>query len=458
MNLLGSTVSVRGSLDEGVRRVRLAFQTLLHAPETRAIDPALIADSEAASTRIVAPVAPGRPRADVFQKAYDFKVADQARKRGFYPYFRALDHSEGAEAIIEGERVTMFGSNNYLGMTTAPEVRQAARDVVDRHGTGGPTAWVLADLYTEFERELAEFLGKEAVLVLSAGYLANVAAISSLLEDGRTVAVIDRNVHASIYEGARLAMAGGTRLVRYKHNNVASLEKALAQVGPDEQGLVITDGTFSAEGELAPLPEIAEAAQKSGARLIVDDAHGLGVVGPNGRGTAAHFGVTDKVDLITGTFSKTLASAGGWIAGDRAIIEYVRRRASAFQYATRLPASCVAAALAALRVLKKEPWRVEQLTQNFTYMRNELRRLGFDIGQTQTAVIPIYIRQDLRTLLVWKELLNVHRVYTNPFISPGVPPNHAMLRTSYMATHTREQLDRGLEAFAAVGKKFGVIT
>jgi 7-keto-8-aminopelargonate synthetase-like enzyme len=219
----------------------------------------------------------------------------------------------------------------------------------------------------------------------------------------------------------------------------------------------MTDGVFSAEGEIAKLDEIVPVVKKHGARLFVDDAHALGVIGPGGRGTAHSFGLQDDVDLMGGTFSKSMASIGGWLVGERKVLEYIQHFAPSFMFAASAAPPNVAAAMAAFDVMQEEPWRMEKLRENFTYMRTELSRMGFELGKTQTAVIPIYIRQDLRTLMMWRDLLEEHGVYTNPFISPGVPPKHAMLRTSYMATHERKHLDRGLEAFEKVGKKYGVI-
>jgi 7-keto-8-aminopelargonate synthetase-like enzyme len=246
-------------------------------------------------------------------------------------------------------------------------------------------------------------------------------------------------------------------MVRYRHNDPASLDQALSELDTAEGALVVTDGVFSAQGEIANLPGIVEVVKKHGARIFVDDAHALGVIGPSGRGTAAHFGIVDQIDLLGGTFSKSLASIGGWLAGDRKVLDYIQHFASSFMFAASAAPPQVAAAMAALEVMQEEPWRMDHLRQNYTYMREELKKLGFDVGNSETAVIPVYVRQDLRTIMMWKELLDVHGIYTNPFISPGVPPKQAMLRTSYMATHTKEHLDRGLEAFRAAGKKFGVI-
>lgn len=397
---------------------------------------------------------------DIFEKCRKFMAADNARKMGIYPFFRPLDLNDGPEAVINGRRVIMLGSNNYLGLTTHPKVREAAKDAIDRFGTSMTGSRLVngsMKLHEEFEAKIAEWMGKESALVFTTGYQVNLATCAALLSNKFSVAVIDRNVHASLYDGARLGQAAGTRLVRYRHNDPESLDKTLEKLEADEGALVITDGVFSAEGEIAKLDEIVTVVKEHGARLLVDDAHALGVIGPGGRGTAHSFGVSDQVDLIGGTFSKSLASIGGWLVGERKVLDYIRHFAPSFMFAAAAAPPSVAAAMAAFEMMQAEPWRMEKLRENFTYMRDELRKMGFELGHTQTAVIPIFIRQDLRTIMMWRDLLEEHGIYTNPFISPGVPPKSAMLRTSYMATHERSHLDRALEAFRVVGKKYGVL-
>jgi len=397
---------------------------------------------------------------DILAKCVQFKAADAARKMGIYPYFRPLDLNDGPEAVIDGKRVTMFGSNNYLGLTTHPKVREAARAAIDRFGTSMTGSRLVngsMKLHEEFENKLAAWFGKESALVFTTGYQVNLATCSALLSNRKTVAVVDRNIHASLYDGVRIGQSSGAKLVRYRHNDAQSLERALQKLEPDDGAFVITDGVFSAEGEIAHLDEIVPVVKKYGARLLVDEAHGLGVVGPEGRGTPYLFGLADQIDLIGGTFSKSLASIGGWLVGERKVLDYIRHFAPSFMFAASAAPPCVAAAMAAFDVMREEGWRIDRLRENFTYMREELLKMGFELGHTQTAVIPIYVRQDLRTLMMWRDLLEEHGVYTNPFISPGVPPKSAMLRTSYMATHERSHLDRGLEAFYKVGKKYGVI-
>lgn len=397
---------------------------------------------------------------DVFDKCMKFKTADRARSMGLYPFFRPLDFNNGPEAQIDGRKVIMLGSNNYLGLTTDARVRDAAKAAIDKYGTSMTGSRLVNGsmrLHNELEEKLAAFHGKEAALVFTTGYQVNIATISALLSNKKSVALIDKDDHASIYDGVRLAQAAGAKMVRYKHNDPEALDKALAELDDSEGALVITDGVFSAQGEIANLPGIVEVTKKHKARIFVDDAHALGVIGPGGRGTAAHFGIADQVDLIGGTFSKSIASIGGWLVGDRKVLDYVQHFASSFLFAASAAPPCVAAAMAALDVMQAEPWRQEKLRENFTYMREELKRLGFELGKTETAVIPIYIREDLRTLMMWKSLLEEHSVYVNPFITPGVPPKQQVLRTSYMATHERKHLDQALEAFEKVGKKFGVI-
>lgn len=397
---------------------------------------------------------------DVFEKAYKFKTADNARKMGIYPFFRPLDFADGPEAQINGKRVVMFGSNNYLGLTTHPKVREAAKQAIDKYGTSMTGSRLVNGsmrLHEEFEEKLAKWFNKESALVFTTGYQVNIATCAALLSNKQTTAFIDRSVHASLYDGVRLGQANGTKLVRYRHNDAESLDKALEKLEADEGAFVMTDGVFSAEGEIAKLDEIVPVVKKHMARLFVDDAHALGVIGPGGMGTAAHFGLVDQVDLMGGTFSKSMASIGGWLVGERKVLDYIRHFAPSFMFAAAAAPPSVAAAMAAFDVMQEEPWRIEKLRENFTYMRDELRKMGFELGHTQTAVIPIYIRQDLRTIMMWRDLLEEHGIYTNPFISPGVPPKSAMLRTSYMATHERHHLDRALEAFQKVGKKYGVI-
>jgi 8-amino-7-oxononanoate synthase len=397
---------------------------------------------------------------DVLNKVYEFEAADDARRAGVYPYFKPFDYNDGPEAVIDGKRVTMFGSNNYLGLTTHPKVREAAVSAIGTFGTsmtGSRFVNGSMKLHGEFEEKIADFYGKESALVFTTGYQVNLAVGSALLRDENCVAVVDRSVHASIYDGVRLGQAAGGRMVRFRHNSAASLDRALSKLKGEQAALVMTDGVFSAEGDIAKLDELIAVTKERRARIFVDDAHALGVIGPGGRGTAHHFGLEQDVDLIGGTFSKSLASVGGYLVGERKVLDYIRHFAPSFMFAASGAPSSIAAAMAAFDVMQEETWRMDELRENYTYMKAELEGMGFDLGATESAVIPIYIRDDSRTLTFWSTLLNDHAVYTNPFVSPGVLPRNSLLRTSYMATHERKHLDRGLEALQSVGKDIGVI-
>ncbi|MCX7683532.1 MAG: pyridoxal phosphate-dependent aminotransferase family protein [Anaerolineae bacterium] len=391
---------------------------------------------------------------DLFDKCRQFTAAKEAKAAGFYPYFIPLSDSEGTEVIVGNHRLIMIGSNNYLGLTTHPRVREAAQEAVRRYGTSCTGSRFLngtLELHLELERRLAEFVGKEAALVFSTGYQTNVGTISALVGKGDFV-ITDKEDHASIVDGCRLSF-GETR--RFRHNDMEHLERVLAGL-PDGVGkLVVVDGVFSMGGDIAPLPELVAICRRHGARLMVDDAHSIGVLG-GGHGTAAHFGLTDQVDLIMGTFSKSFASLGGFIAGDADVIHYIQHHARSLIFSASIPAANVAAALAALEVMQEEPERIVRVNEIGERMRREFRRLGFNVGASQTPIVPIIIGDDMRTFMAWKALYEAG-VYTNPVISPAVPPESALLRTSYMATHTDEQLERVLSTFAQVGRALGLI-
>jgi len=393
---------------------------------------------------------------DLFDKCHNFTIAREAMAAGIYPYFTVLDdNSEGTEVVIRGRKVIMIGSNNYLGLTTDPRVRKAAIDATAQYGTSCTGSRFLngtLELHVEAERRLAKFVGKEAALMFSTGMQTNLGTISALVDRGDVV-IVDKEDHASIYDGCRLAFG---EMKRYNHNDMASLEKVL-QACPDSGGkLVVVDGIFSMGGDIAPLPEMAALCKKYGARLMVDDAHSLGVLGDHGSGTANHFGLTDQVDLIMGTFSKSFASLGGFIAGDDVVMHYVQHHARSFLFSASMPAGNVAAVLAALDIMQNEPERIQKLWHNTEKMRNGFKALGFDTGESTTPVIPIYIGEDMKTIMAWNALFQAG-IYTNTVIPPAVPPNKSLLRTSYMATHTDEQLDRVLGIFEKVGKEIGLI-
>ncbi len=391
---------------------------------------------------------------DLFDKARSFTTAREAQEAGLYPYFLPLEENEGTEAVLEGRRLIMCGSNNYLGLTTHPKVREAAERAVREHGTSCTGSRFLngtLELHLRLEGELADWVSKESALVFSTGMQANLGAISSIVGRG-DVAVLDKADHASIVDGARLSWG---RVERFRHNDMDDLERVLTGIDDRAGVLVIVDGLYSMEGDIARLPDIVRLASETGARVMVDDAHAMGVLG-GGRGTPAHFGLTDEVDLVMGTFSKSFASLGGFIAGDDDVIHYIQHHARSLIFSASIPAANAAAALAALEVMREEPERIDALHHNAEKMRTGLEGLGFDTGTSETPIIPVIIGDDERTLLAWKALLE-SGVYVNAVLSPATPPGRQLLRTSYMATHTDEQLDRVLEAFERVGRDLRLI-
>lgn len=395
---------------------------------------------------------------DIFDKTRTFTRAKEAMAMGFYPYFQPLADSDATTATFKGKEVVMIGSNNYLGLTTHPKVKQASMEAVERFGTSCTGSRFLngtLEFHLELDRRLALFVGKEAALVFSTGYQTNVGTISAIVQRG-DFAILDKDDHASIVDGCFLARGmSQADMRRFNHNDLDSLDSALSRLPDDAGKLVIVDGVYSMAGDIAPLPEIVEICKKYGARIMVDDAHSIGVLA-DGHGTAAHFGLTDEVDLIMGTFSKSLASIGGFIAGDADTIHYIQHHARAFMFSASLPAGNAAAVLAALDIIESEPEYVHRLWNNAEYMRAGLKRLGYDTGTSNTPVIPLIIRDDYRTVLAWHALIE-EGVYTNPVVAPGVPPNSALLRTSYMATHTTEHLDRALKALETVGHNLDLI-
>jgi 8-amino-7-oxononanoate synthase len=391
---------------------------------------------------------------DIFQKCGEFTIAKEAIEAGFYPYFIPLTENEGTEAVYQGHRLIMCGSNNYLGLTTHPKVREAAIQAINRYGTSCTGSRFLngtLELHEQLECELAKWVGKEAALVFSTGMQVNLGTISALVGRGDVV-ILDKDDHASIVDGAKLSW-GDTK--RFRHNDMNDFERVLASI-PDTKGkLVVVDGLFSMGGDIANLPELVKVSKKYGARVMVDDAHAIGVLG-GGKGTAAHFGITDEVDLIMCTFSKSFASLGGFISGDEEVIHYIKHHARSMIFSASIPPANAAASLAALQVMQEEPERIERLNQIATRMREGYQKLGFNTGNSESPIIPIIIGEDMPTFDSWS-LLFKKGVFVNPVISPAVAPGNQLLRTSYMATHTDDQLERVLSIFESVGKEVGLI-
>ena len=391
---------------------------------------------------------------DILQKCSEWTYAKEVMEAGLYPYFIPFTENEGTEVEYQGRRLVMCGSNNYLGLTTHPKVCKAARDAIDRYGTsctGSRFVNGSLDLHEQLERELAEWVGKEAALVFSTGMQVNLGTISALVCKGDTV-ILDKFDHASIVDGAKL---GWGQTKRFRHNDMADLERVLSALPDDHGKLVVVDGLYSMEGDIAFLPEIVPLCKKYKATLMVDDAHSIGVLG-GGRGTAAHFGLTDDVDLIMGTFSKSLASVGGFIAGEEDVIHYIKHFARSFIFSASISPPNAAAAMAALHVMDEEPERIQRVNDIGEKMRKGYKELGFDIGESITPIIPILIGDDMRTAVAWKMLFD-NGVYVNAVVEPGVPPGRQLLRTSYMASHTDEQLDRVLEVFGQLAELMGLV-
>ena len=402
---------------------------------------------------------------DLFEKCRNFTRADETKALGLYPYFHAIEESEGPVVQIEGRKIIMAGSNNYLGLTAHPKVKEAAIKAIQKYGTGCSGSRYLTgtlDLHVELEARLAKFMGKEDCLLYSTGFQTAQGIIPTLVEPGEYV-VSDKDNHACIVAGNLIANGAGAlvdkdaqTVVRYKHNDMKHLEVVLSKLPLDAPKLIVSDGVFSTSGEIVDLPNMVKAAKKYNARILIDDAHAVGVIGKGGRGTASHFGLDKEVDMTMGTFSKTFASLGGFVVGDRSVINYLKHHAPALIFSASPTPASVAAALAALEVLEAEPWRIDKLMRNARKMRQGLKEMGYRIGEHDSAVVPVIIGDTEKVLYMWKMLFEAG-VFVNAFIRPGVPPGLEMLRTSYMATHEDEHLDKLLNVFSEIGKKVGVI-
>ncbi len=377
-----------------------------------------------------------------------FKTVDKLKEANIYPFFRPLQSDQDTEVIIGSKPVLMFGSNSYLGLTNHPEVKEAAKKAIDKYGSGCAGSRFLngtLDLHLELEAALADFVGKEGALVFSTGYQVNLGVISALA--GRNdYLFLDEWNHACIIDGARLSFS---KIYKYAHSDMGHLEKLLSNVPIDAFKLIVTDGVFSMEGDIAKLDEIANLAKKYNATVYVDDAHSLGVLGAGGQGTAAHFNITHKVDLIMGTFSKSLASIGGFIAADKGVIEYLKHHARSLMFSASISPGAAASALAALNVMKSEPERIEKLWQNTNYTLEQFKEAGFDVGPTESPIIPIYVRDNEKTFIMAKMLMD-EGVFVNPVVSPAVSSESSMIRFSLMATHTFEQIDFAVEKLKKV--------
>ena len=395
-------------------------------------------------------------RTDLFSKCRGYRRAKDLQAAGVYPYFIPIEGSEDTEVRIGGKSLIMVGSNNYLGLTHHPKVLEAAEAASRKYGTGCTGSRFLngtLDLHVKLEAELAEFTGHPAALVFSTGYQTNLGIIAGLVGRGDVV-LIDKLDHASIVDGCFLS-EGET--VRFRHNDVADLEQELLHLNGKSGGsMIAVDGVFSMEWDIAPLPALIEVAKKYGARLFVDEAHSLGVIGPTGAGAADHFGVQKDVDIIMGTFSKSFASIGGFVAAEEEVIHYLKHHARSLMFSAAMPPYAVATVRAALEIIQSEPERRVQLLKNAEYLREGFRSLGYDTATSQTPIVPVLTGDSRRTFAFWRELFD-NGVFANAVVAPAVPPNSCRIRTSCIATHTREQLDRVIDVFGQVGKRLGVI-
>jgi len=393
--------------------------------------------------------------ADIFDKCMAYTAAREVISAGIYPYFKPIQENYGSEVVADGKRLIMMASNNYLGLTVHPKVLEASKKAIDKYGSGCTGSRFLngtLEIHEELEERLAKFTGHEAALVFSTGFQTNLGVISSIVGK-RDAVIIDRADHASIVDGCRLSF--GT-VLKFKHNDMANLESVLETQNDFDGRLIVVDGVFSMEGDICPLPEIVEIAKRYNARVMVDDAHSIGVLGKRGAGTADHFDIEDGVDLVMGTFSKSFASLGGFIAGDDQVVHYIKHNARSMIFSASMPPSAVAAVIACLDVVESEPERREKLWQNAEHLRKGLQDLGFDTGPSQTPIIPVTIGENETTFRIWKALFD-NGVFVNSAVSPAVPPGRSLLRTSVMAIHESSQIDKALEVFKKVGKQAGLI-
>jgi len=384
-----------------------------------------------------------------------FKDAEEVRAKGVYPYFRPIESGQDTEVMIDGKRVLMFGSNSYLGLTSHPKIKEASKKAIDKYGTGCAGSRFLngtLDIHIELERRLATYVGKEASVLFSTGFQVNLGVLSSITSRNDYL-ILDEYDHASLIDGSRLSFS---RVIKYAHNDMDDLRRKLSILPEDAVKLIVVDGIFSMEGDIVKLPEVVELAEEFGANIMVDDAHSLGVIGHKGAGTASHFGLTDDVDLIMGTFSKSLASLGGFIAADAITIDYLKHRARSLIFSASMPPAAVASVIAALDIIESEPERIAKLWANREYAYKLLTDEGFDLGPTESPIFPIYVRDNDKTFMVTKYLQDAG-VFVNPVVSPAVPSDSSLLRFSLMATHTFAQIDEAIDKITKAFKAVGVV-
>jgi 8-amino-7-oxononanoate synthase len=389
------------------------------------------------------------------RKMAHYTEPQKVEKMGIYPFFRMIESDQDTVVTMKGKKILMFGSNSYLGLTNHPKIKEAAINATKKYGTGCAGSRFLngtLDIHIELENRLAAFVGKEAALVYSTGFQVNLGVIPTVTGRNDYI-LLDELDHASIIEATRLSFA---KVLKYKHNDMQSLERILKRCEAGRIKLIVVDGVFSMDGDIANLPEIVRLADKYEATVMVDDAHSIGVLGKNGSGTASHFGLTQKVDLIMGTFSKSLAALGGFIASDFETINFIKHHSRSLIFSASATPASAAAVLAALDILESEPERMENLWAVTHYAIDNFRKLGFDIGNTVTPIIPLYIRDNLKTLTITRMLLD-NGIFVNPVVAPAVSKDDTLIRFSLMATHTKEQVDIALEKFEKLGKKLHII-
>jgi len=384
-----------------------------------------------------------------------YDLPQKIMEAGIYPYFRTIESDQDTVVTINGKKVLMFGSNSYLGLTNHPKIKEAARNAIDKYGTGCAGSRFLngtLDIHIELEERLAELTGKDQALCYSTGFQVNLGVVS-VLTGRRDYILLDELDHASIIEGSRLSFS---KVLKYDHNDMKSLENKLRLCEPDTIKLIVTDGIFSMEGDIVRLPEIVELAEKYNASIMMDDAHSIGVLGINGSGTASHFGLTDKVDLIMGTFSKSLASLGGFIASDKDTINYIKHNSRSLIFSASMTPASAASVLAALDIMVSEPERISHLWEITNYALKGFRDMGFDTGKSETPIIPLFIRDNTKALTLTHHLL-ADGIFVNPVVSPAVPMNDSLIRYSLMATHTREQVDQSIDKITRAARSLGIV-